>query len=241
MGVALESICVKNDNTIRDACNNVIDMNYGGDHCDASLLQQVKMKYLLIKNHTHFSKEEQIRYETLRLNCLRAKLSITHPALDVNAYLPFDIELLLLQQSKQNFNEVTEKDIFDGVNVMIASFKHNALFLSTTLAYHLTWQRLRGFSKKSWNTFTFDICENYRKALVHSGEMVGPLTAESVSEPTIQLTLNTFHFCGISEQNVIDFAFFGEQLNKLCFIAVEIIFQKANFSLGCLFYKKTNK
>jgi DNA-directed RNA polymerase II subunit RPB1 len=41
----------------------------------------------------------------------------------------------------------------------------------------------------------------YKKALVDPGEMVGPLAAQSIGEPTTQLTLNTFHTAGTAKAN----------------------------------------
>jgi DNA-directed RNA polymerase II subunit RPB1 len=39
------------------------------------------------------------------------------------------------------------------------------------------------------------------KARVHAGEMVGTLAAQSIGEPTTQLTLNTFHSAGTAKAN----------------------------------------
>jgi DNA-directed RNA polymerase II subunit RPB1 len=46
-----------------------------------------------------------------------------------------------------------------------------------------------------------DIRFKYVKARVHPGEMVGPLAAQSIGEPTTQLTLNTFHQAGTAKAN----------------------------------------
>jgi DNA-directed RNA polymerase subunit A" len=44
--------------------------------------------------------------------------------------------------------------------------------------------------------------EEYSKMLVEPGECVGLVAAESVGEPGTQMTLDTFHFAGVSEMNV---------------------------------------
>lgn len=46
------------------------------------------------------------------------------------------------------------------------------------------------------------IIESYELAIIHPGEAVGSLSAQSNGEPQQQMTLNTFHFAGISAQNV---------------------------------------
>ncbi|CDK25021.1 unnamed protein product [Kuraishia capsulata CBS 1993] len=40
------------------------------------------------------------------------------------------------------------------------------------------------------------------KSVVHPGEMVGVIAAQSIGEPATQMTLNTFHYAGVSSKNV---------------------------------------
>ncbi|MDH5690508.1 MAG: DNA-directed RNA polymerase subunit A'', partial [Candidatus Bathyarchaeota archaeon] len=44
--------------------------------------------------------------------------------------------------------------------------------------------------------------ENYKKSLVEPGEAVGIVAAQSIGEPGTQMTLRTFHYAGVREQNV---------------------------------------
>jgi DNA-directed RNA polymerase subunit A'' len=44
--------------------------------------------------------------------------------------------------------------------------------------------------------------ENYKRALVEPGEAVGIVAAQSIGEPGTQMTLRTFHYAGVREQNV---------------------------------------
>jgi DNA-directed RNA polymerase subunit A" len=46
------------------------------------------------------------------------------------------------------------------------------------------------------------VYEEYQKAMVDAGEAVGNVAAESIGEPGTQMTLDTFHFAGVSEMNV---------------------------------------
>ena len=49
------------------------------------------------------------------------------------------------------------------------------------------------------------LCEKvkhlYQKSIVNPGEMVGMIGAQSIGEPTTQMTLNTFHFAGVSSKS----------------------------------------
>ncbi|KAM3182235.1 DNA-directed RNA polymerase II subunit RPB1 [Hymenolepis weldensis] len=47
-----------------------------------------------------------------------------------------------------------------------------------------------------------EIKTRFQQALVQPGEMVGALAAQSLGEPATQMTLNTFHYAGVSAKNV---------------------------------------
>ncbi|GMR32516.1 hypothetical protein PMAYCL1PPCAC_02711 [Pristionchus mayeri] len=47
-----------------------------------------------------------------------------------------------------------------------------------------------------------EIETRFQQAIVQPGEMVGALAAQSLGEPATQMTLNTFHFAGVSAKNV---------------------------------------
>ena len=56
-------------------------------------------------------------------------------------------------------------------------------------------------TKKSIELLLIKINNSYKKAIVNPGEMVGMIAAQSVGEPTTQLTLNTFHFAGVASKS----------------------------------------
>lgn len=47
-----------------------------------------------------------------------------------------------------------------------------------------------------------EVQSRFAKALAHPGEMVGVIAAQSIGEPATQMTLNTFHYAGVSSKNV---------------------------------------
>ena len=46
------------------------------------------------------------------------------------------------------------------------------------------------------------IKDKFKQAIAPSGEGIGALAAQSIGEPTTQMTLNTFHLAGVSDKNV---------------------------------------
>lgn len=59
---------------------------------------------------------------------------------------------------------------------------------------------IRRFNKKSLHVLLDTIYLRFKQSIVHPGEMVGVIAAQSVGEPTTQLTLNTFHNVGVASK-----------------------------------------
>ena len=57
-------------------------------------------------------------------------------------------------------------------------------------------------TSQAFNWLCGQIETRFHQAQVHPGEMVGVLAAQSIGEPATQMTLNTFHYAGISAKNV---------------------------------------
>ncbi len=47
-----------------------------------------------------------------------------------------------------------------------------------------------------------EVVKEYEKIRIEGGEGIGLVAAESIGEPSTQMTLNTFHFAGVAEMNV---------------------------------------
>tara|TARA_B100000900_G_scaffold415988_1_gene448322 strand:+ start:2393 stop:6925 length:4533 start_codon:yes stop_codon:yes gene_type:complete len=56
-------------------------------------------------------------------------------------------------------------------------------------------------TKKSIEVLLLNINRCYFRSIIAPGEMVGMIAAQSVGEPTTQLTLNTFHFAGVASKS----------------------------------------
>lgn len=60
----------------------------------------------------------------------------------------------------------------------------------------------KGISKTKVKKILELTVEEYNNMQIEPGESVGIISAESIGEPGTQMTLNTFHFAGVSEMNV---------------------------------------
>ncbi|CCE42368.1 uncharacterized protein CPAR2_200110 [Candida parapsilosis] len=57
-------------------------------------------------------------------------------------------------------------------------------------------------NRSSFDWVLGEIETQFQKSIVHPGEMVGVVAAQSIGEPATQMTLNTFHYAGVSSKNV---------------------------------------
>ena len=97
--------------------------------------------------------------------------------------------------------EVIEKGFKDLENIYFAS--PNPLF-KILYFYFLSPKQLiyvKRFNSKALHLLIENIKLSYKRALVNPGEMVGMIAAQSIGEPTTQLTLNTFHFAGVASKS----------------------------------------
>ena len=79
------------------------------------------------------------------------------------------------------------------------------LLFKALLRSRLAFKRLvkeYSLNRLAFDNILGDIASRFAKAVVSPGEMVGVLAAQSIGEPATQMTLNTFHFAGVSSKNV---------------------------------------
>lgn len=57
-------------------------------------------------------------------------------------------------------------------------------------------------SKNAFSRLLEEVEYKFHQSLVPAGESIGPIAAQSIGEPTTQMTLNTFHLAGVSDKNV---------------------------------------
>jgi DNA-directed RNA polymerase II subunit RPB1 len=93
-----------------------------------------------------------------------------------------------------------------GDDTLSVEAQSNAtLLIRSQLRSRLAFKRL--IQDFSINRLAFDsiigqVEKRFNDAVVAPGEMVGVLAAQSIGEPATQMTLNTFHYTGVSAKNV---------------------------------------
>lgn len=107
----------------------------------------------------------------------------------------------------QKVRELSQKlVIVQGEDRLSVEAQANAtLLLNCHLRCTLASRKVIQEHKLSQEAFDWVIGEIERRfnlAKVHPGENVGVLAAQSIGEPATQMTLNTFHYAGVSAKNV---------------------------------------
>ncbi|KDQ53026.1 hypothetical protein JAAARDRAFT_197811 [Jaapia argillacea MUCL 33604] len=57
-------------------------------------------------------------------------------------------------------------------------------------------------SREAFDWVLGEVETKFNQSVAHPGEMCGTLAAQSIGEPATQMTLNTFHYAGVSSKNV---------------------------------------
>ena len=117
-------------------------------------------------------------------------------------------------QGQQNLNgdsliDITPLEAFELIETKFKELEEftysnpNELF-KVLYYFYLSPKQLLIVKRFNRNALTYlldTIVRMYKEAIVNPGEMVGIIAAQSIGEPTTQLTLNTFHFAGVASKS----------------------------------------
>jgi DNA-directed RNA polymerase II subunit RPB1 len=144
---------------------------------------------------------------------------------DDKMYLPLNI-VRIIESAKKLFkvdegqrSDLTPQDVIPAVRALIDRIvsvrgddpiskeadENATIFFKAQLRSRLAFKRLavkQKLNKLGFEHVVGEIESRWAKSAVNPGEMVGVLAAQSIGEPATQMTLNTFHFAGVSSKNV---------------------------------------
>uniref|UniRef100_H2Z9E5 DNA-directed RNA polymerase subunit n=1 Tax=Ciona savignyi TaxID=51511 RepID=H2Z9E5_CIOSA len=132
-------------------------------------------------------------YITFFLSAIKQQLFVVLPVnlgrLIWNAQKIFHIDL----RGPANLNPLR---VIEGVRDL-----SKKLVIVSTLCSRRVADEFR-LSAEAFEWILGEVETKFQQAQVHPGEMVGALAAQSLGEPATQMTLNTFHYAGVSAKNV---------------------------------------
>jgi DNA-directed RNA polymerase II subunit RPB1 len=139
--------------------------------------------------------------------------------LPMNVVRVIDSAKRLFKIDDQQRSDLTPKDVIPIVQNMLNRMvvvrgsdsiskeaDYNAtILIKAQLRSRLAFKRVAvqwRLNKIAFEHIIGELENRWSRAMVAPGEMVGVLAAQSIGEPATQMTLNTFHFAGVSSKNV---------------------------------------
>jgi DNA-directed RNA polymerase II subunit RPB1 len=221
----MEDLHVEYDGTVRNATGSIVQFQYGGDGiestavesqaCDLGTMtmEQVYKEFAASKNDYHAvcSKPEEVEEDDFveRILADREFLikNVWRYKRDSKLFAPVNIRRILKKYKNPyaTKTDLTPGYVMQQLDAMCAEswMRENKAF-HCLLRYYLAPKKVilvARLSRALFDELVSEIRYKYIKARVHPGEMVGTLAAQSIGEPTTQLTLNTFHSTGTVKAN----------------------------------------
>jgi len=134
---------------------------------------------------------------------------------NINVHIPVNFQRIInnvqnnLFITDNNIVDITPMEVYYMVDQKLEELSVNQ-YLKPTELFKVAWYyylspkellTVRRFNKKAVIYLLEMLHYNFKKAIVHPGEMVGMVAAQSIGEPTTQMTLNTFHFAGVASKS----------------------------------------
>ena len=113
--------------------------------------------------------------------------------------------------TQNSLTDLTPMDVYDMIEDTMTQLNSMHYCKPTKLFkamyyYHLSPKELihvKRYNKNALQLLLETIVLSYKKSIMAPGEMVGMIAAQSIGEPTTQMTLNTFHFAGVSSKSTV--------------------------------------
>ncbi len=100
--------------------------------------------------------------------------------------------------------DLTPLYVLDGIKRLLTKTQSYNRIWAALLRFHLAPHNLivkRRYTKKAFDTLIEMLLVKNWQSWVQPGELVGILAAQSIGEPSTQMTLNTFHLAGVASKS----------------------------------------
>ncbi len=192
----LEGVHVAYDNTVRNADGSVVEFLYGGDAVDVTRESYLYKFDFFYDNYTALLQ----RY---------SPSSIDHLDVDTaGRYSKKYRKSLRAQKSQPAWNQTYRRDptisVYNPAKYLGSVSTRFEDRLDSFIEHNRHLFRGHGQPKSLLSARKFKALMQlkYMRSLIDPGEAVGIIAAQSIGEPSTQMTLNTFHFAGHGAANV---------------------------------------
>jgi len=219
---SMEDQHVEHDGTVRNVTGSVIQFVYGEDGvdtvavetqtCELALmtLENIYREYALTPDDvnpflTASVTESPDMVEELIADREMFVRSVFRFRKNDTVLAPVHLKRLITkyENTYSTKTDLTPAYVVGGLGRFMKEFPYSKVF-HALLRYYLAPKKaivVHRLSQALFDELMRDIRYRYIKSQTHAGEMVGALAAQSIGEPTTQLTLNTFHSAGTAKAN----------------------------------------
>ncbi|KAI5941084.1 DNA-directed RNA polymerase II subunit RPB1 [Manis javanica] len=223
-GLAGESVEFQNLATLKPS-NKAFEKKFRFDYTNERALRRTLQEDLVkdVLSNAHIQNELEREFERMRDD--REVLRVIFPTGDSKVVLPCNLLRMIWNAQKifhinprlpsdlhpikvvEGVRELSKKlVIVNGDDPLSRQAQENAtllfnIHLRSTLCSRRMAEEFR-LSGEAFDWLLGEIESKFNQAIAHPGEMVGALAAQSLGEPATQMTLNTFHYAGVSAKNV---------------------------------------
>jgi DNA-directed RNA polymerase II subunit RPB1 len=215
--VALEDLISQHDGSVRDANGNLLQIRYGEDGINATKLESQTIALGSMSEdaiRAQFTADGDSREEAY-INALIADRTMLVERVfggKMNKGVKYPVHLERLMASIQNsfklqdrpeVEKVTASQVLDAQEAILARTHMDNALWSALVRYHLNPKKLQelNYTKEALDAFVEQVVLKHWTAWVEPGQPVGVIAAQSIGEPSTQLTLNTFHLAGVAAKS----------------------------------------
>lgn len=208
MNKSFEDHITHTDGTIRNALGEVISFRWGSDGMHPALLERVKLGVLnsSAQNiHARMNPEEASLFFRMREDVLSSKVNVLTSELDLRVLLPFNpsrIRNMIRRMKSKSVYGTVLPEYASGVAMRLATRSGTPSVVGVSILDLCCASSASELSKEFFDEIVLTLKNKIDAAQCPTGESVGSLAAQSTGEPCTQMTLNTFHFAGVSAKNV---------------------------------------
>lgn len=215
----MEDAKVLFDYSVRNAYDSIFQFKYGDDGFDSKKLESVIIDRSNMKERFFIDMVVDLKYEIKDVHpdvysCFKNDVELQKKLDDEYNYLinnnytsyitPVNIQRLLKTKytnnpkDKGNINDPLSPFVILEVLDSFASLYQDNPALVYYLRYSLAVKETIKMSKTTFECLIDDINNKIVSAHISFYENVGTLAAQSIGQPAIQMTLNTFHLAGVA-------------------------------------------
>jgi DNA-directed RNA polymerase II subunit RPB1 len=222
---AMEDLVIQYDGTVRDARGNITQFYYGEDGVNATKIESQSLGLVKLSEDeirkvygmvgaVGASEEDQKALQEYVEQLMEDRRMLVEGVCkfrqDMALFSPVNIERLLQNLtisfrfgSKSPESDLTPAYVLRGIERLIARTQRYHKVWAALLRFHLAPHKLiqSRFTRLAFDTFCeITVTKNW-KSWAQPGELVGIIAAQSIGEPSTQMTLNTFHLAGVAAKS----------------------------------------